>query len=259
MTEVGSAEEKEGQDVFTEPTSNATTKPLSRESEPERSHSFEADLYRKQSNIEKRSPSNSTDRRTSIPSAVRPIRPKVVDWDSPNDPAKALNWPAKKKWGNIAVISSIIFLTPLASFMFAPGIPQLMRDFQSTDQTLAVLVVSVYVLGFAIGPVIIAPLSELYGRLYIYHVCNVRFVIFTVTCAVALNMGSLIVFRLLEGCAGSAPLTIGGGSLADMVVQEEQGAAMAIFVSMPFDFIGHFSYFFEYPINAYFPRHWVPC
>lgn len=83
-----------------------------------------------------------------------------MDWASPDDPAKALNWTVKKKWGNIAVISSITFLTPLASSMFAPGIPELMREFNGTNETVASFLVSIYVLGYAVGPLIIAPLSE---------------------------------------------------------------------------------------------------
>jgi hypothetical protein len=37
--------------------------------------------------------------------------PNVVNWDGPDDPEKPLNWPASKKWINIALISSITFLT----------------------------------------------------------------------------------------------------------------------------------------------------
>jgi multidrug resistance protein len=213
--------------------SRTTTEGSSSESSSSRTHPDGADLSRRQSNIEKGLP-------TIVPIEERvsrvqsdPSDPNVVDWATPDDPAMALNWPAKKKWGNIAVISSITFLTPLASSMFAPGIPEVMREFESTNQTIASFVVSVYVLGYAIGPLIIAPLSELYGRLVIYHACNVLFIIFTIACAVAPDMGSLIFFRLMEGCAGSAPLTIGGGSIADMIVQEKRGGAMAIFALGP--------------------------
>lgn len=93
--------------------------------------------------------------------------------------------------------------------MFAPGVPQLMREFHSTNVELASFVVSVYVLGFAVGPVFFAPLSEIYGRLYIYHVCNIGFIAFTVACALATNLNMLIGFRLMEGIFGSAPLTLG--------------------------------------------------
>ena len=60
--------------------------------------------------------------------------------------------------------------------MFAPGVPDLMMEFQSRSTELASFCVSVYVLGFAAGPMIFAPLSELYGRTVVYHFCNVFFI-----------------------------------------------------------------------------------
>ena len=93
---------------------------------------------------------------------------------------------------------------------------------------LGAFAVSVYTLGFAFGPLLLSPLSELYGRLVIYHSCSLLYVIFTVACALATNLNMLIGFRFLAGCAGSAPLTIGGGSIADMLVPEQRGVAMSI-------------------------------
>ena len=112
--------------------------------------------------------------------------------------------------------------------MFAPAVPGLMREFKSTNIELGSFVVSVYVLGYAFGPLLIAPLSELYGRLYLYHACNLLFVILTVACALSSSLNMLIGFRFLAGCAGSAPLTLGGGTIADMIVQEKRGGAMSI-------------------------------
>lgn len=82
--------------------------------------------------------------------------------------------------------------------MFAPGVPLVMREFDSTSETLSAFVVSVYLLGFAFGPLVIAPLSELYGRRLVYHVTNVFFLVFTIACAVANSLGSLIGFSLLS-------------------------------------------------------------
>ena len=122
---------------------------------------------------------------------------------------------------------------PLASSMFAPGVPDVMIEFQSNDEQLASFVVSIYVLGYALGPIVIAPLSELYGRLPLYHSCNLGFVIFTVACAVATDLNMLIAFRFLEGLFGSCPLTIGGGTIADIVIQEKRGAVMSIWALGP--------------------------
>lgn len=117
--------------------------------------------------------------------------------------------------------------------MFAPGIPAVMSEFHSTNTQLASFVVSVYVLGYAFGPLLIAPLSELYGRLIVYHVCNVMFVIMTVACAVSSNLNMLIGFRFLEGTFGSCPLTLGGGTIADIIPQEKRGGFMAIWALGP--------------------------
>ena len=43
--------------------------------------------------------------------------------------------------------------------MFAPGVPQLMSEFDSNNSVLASLVVSIYILGNAFGPIVLAPLS----------------------------------------------------------------------------------------------------
>lgn len=150
-----------------------------------------------------------------IPDPEAPQDPNIVDWDDPSDPANPQNWPMSKKWGIIASLGACTLITPLASSFFAPGVPQVLREFHETSNVIAAFVVSVYILGFAIGPLFVAPLSELYGRIYLYNVCNLLFVIFNVACALSKSMGMLIAFRFFAGCAGSAPLTIGGGTIAD--------------------------------------------
>ncbi len=117
--------------------------------------------------------------------------------------------------------------------IFAPGVPGVMKEFGSDSLTLSSFVVSVYVLGFAAGPLLLAPLSEIYGRVPIYHVGNVGFVALNIGCALAPSLSSLIVFRFLCGVFGSAPMTNGGGTIADMVEQSKRGAAMAAFTIGP--------------------------
>lgn len=124
-------------------------------------------------------------------------------------------------------------IRPLASSMFAPGVPEVMNEFHSSNEQLASFVVSVYVLGYVFGPIAVAPLSEIFGRVPLYHICNIGFVVVTVACAVASNLNMLIGFRFLEGLLGSCPLTLGGGSIADMFVQEERGGYMAIWALGP--------------------------
>ncbi|KAL8936942.1 MAG: hypothetical protein Q9216_004673 [Gyalolechia sp. 2 TL-2023] len=163
----------------------------------------------------------------------QPPNPNIVEWNGPDDPEKPTNWPASRKYGIVAITSIISFLTPLASSMFAPGIPELMTKFGSDNVELASFVVSVYILGYAFGPIVIAPVSELYGRLPVYHVCNILFVVLSVACALSSSLNMFIVWRFFEGLFGSSPLTLGGGTIADMVIQEKRGSMMAIFAIGP--------------------------
>ncbi|GAB7344031.1 hypothetical protein MBLNU457_1953t1 [Dothideomycetes sp. NU457] len=166
-------------------------------------------------------------------STATPTDPHIVDWDGPDDPQNPLNWTKNKKGIAVFVLSMLTLVTPLASSMFAPGVPSVMKEFGTTSQTLAEFVVSVYILGFAIGPLLISPLSEMWGRYPVYIVTYFCFIIFTIACAVAKDMGSLIVFRFFSGCFGVTPVTIGGGTIADLFPAERRGAVMAIWAMGP--------------------------
>jgi MFS family permease len=66
----------------------------------------------------------------------------------------------------------------------------------------------------------------MYGRLPLYHSCNVFFVAFNIACAVCSSMNQLIVFRFFAGCFGAAPLALGGGTIADLVPRDQRAMAM---------------------------------
>lgn len=115
----------------------------------------------------------------------------------------------------------------------SPGVPQVMVEFHSNSELLEGFIVSVYVLGFAFGPLIIAPMSEMWGRLKLYHSCSFLFLVCTIICAVSKNMNMLIVFRFLAGSVGAAPLALGAGTIADLIKREQRATAMAVWVLGP--------------------------
>lgn len=117
---------------------------------------------------------------------------------------------------------------PLASSMLAPGVPEMMVELGSDDDSAKTFVVSIFVLGFALGPLITAPMSELYGRTPVYHVCNSMFLIWTIACGVATNIGMMLAFRFLAGFFGVAVLTCGSGTIIDLMPREKRGRAMSI-------------------------------
>lgn len=117
--------------------------------------------------------------------------------------------------------------------MFAPGIPAIMVEFKSTSTITATFLVSIYILGFAFGPLLAAPLSEIYGRRALYIWGNIFFAIFTVGTALSNGIGMLLAFRFLMGTAGSVPITIGSGSIADMMAVEHRGRALSVWALGP--------------------------
>ncbi|KAJ5158045.1 Major facilitator superfamily domain general substrate transporter [Penicillium coprophilum] len=154
--------------------------------------------------------------------------PNEVYWDGDADPSNPMNWSAKYRWCHVGFISLLTFVTSLASSMLAPAVHDVMKSLGSDDTKLESFVVSIYVIGFAIGPLIVAPLSELYGRAIIYHVTNVIFLGVTIGCALSTNVGMFLAFRFISGCAGVAPLALGGGTIGDLMPPERMGTAMAI-------------------------------
>ncbi|KAI1259217.1 bicyclomycin resistance protein [Xylariaceae sp. FL1019] len=150
-----------------------------------------------------------------------------------DDPANPYNWSTTMKFVNCGLISAQTFFSPLASSIFAPGVPQVLAEFHSDSLEIATFVVSVYLLGFVFGPFFIAPLSEIYGRAPIYHICNIGFVAFSIGCALAPSLNALIVFRFFAGVFGVAPITNGGGTIADMIPQQKRGAILAVYSCGP--------------------------
>ncbi|KAL3470711.1 major facilitator superfamily domain-containing protein [Aspergillus californicus] len=151
----------------------------------------------------------------------------VISWDGEDDPRNPLNWPDSVKWLHVAIISFGTFTIPLASSIFSPGVAKLDDEFHVENQLLSTIVVSIFVLGLAFGPLLAAPLSEMYGRWICYTVFNALYTVFTVACGVSTNISMLIVFRFFAGATGSAPLTIGGGTVADLFPIYQRGLALS--------------------------------
>ncbi|KAB2575943.1 Major facilitator superfamily [Lasiodiplodia theobromae] len=158
--------------------------------------------------------------------------PNLVEWD-PNDPENPLNWPSFKRTGHVVLASVAALFANITSTAFAPAAAQVVEEFNITDSTVTALTVSIYLLGFAVGPLIIAPLSEHYGRLPIYIISMITSVGFLVGCSQATSLGVFLACRFITGVAGSGPNTVGGGTIADVTPPETRGRAMGGFAVGP--------------------------
>ncbi|KAJ6513291.1 major facilitator superfamily domain-containing protein [Mycena sanguinolenta] len=147
----------------------------------------------------------------------------VVSVVSPHD------WPARKKWGNVILISVQATLSPVCSTFLAVGAQQADQDLHVTSPVVAGLPVALFVLGLGLGPLYLAPLSEMYGRRIVYIISFGLFALFNVGCALVKTDSGLNILRLLAGLAGSAGPSLGGGSIGDMFTREKRGGAQALY------------------------------
>lgn len=157
----------------------------------------------------------------------------VVDWDGTDDPQNPKNWPRSKKWRATIIVSLFTFITPVSSSMLAPATTYIAQDLGITTSVERSLAVSIFVLAFAFGPLLLGPLSELYGRVRVIQLSNLFFLAWNLGCGFAQSEGQIMAFRFLAGLGGSAPLSVGGGVLSDVWRAEERGAAIAIYSLMP--------------------------
>lgn len=153
----------------------------------------------------------------------------IVGWESQDDPAMPLNFPESRKWFLIALLASITFISPLASSMFAPAVSFMDTTFHNSSLLLSSLSVSIFVLGYVIGPLILAPMSEIYGRRYVLTGANIFFCVWQIGAALSPSLSALIVFRFLAGIGGSGCLTIGGGVIADLFHPDRRGLASSVY------------------------------
>ncbi|KAK8010797.1 major facilitator superfamily transporter [Apiospora arundinis] len=157
----------------------------------------------------------------------------VVGWDGQDDPKHPQNFSRSRQYWIICLLSLVTFMTPLASSILAPGIKLYSAEFGVTSATLGAMPVSIYLLGYAIGPLFLSPLSEIYGRFVVLSCSNVFFCIWFIGTALAPNLPSLVIFRLLNGIGGSATLTLGGSVIADVFPVERRGFAISIWTIGP--------------------------
>ncbi|EFY93947.1 MFS multidrug transporter, putative [Metarhizium acridum CQMa 102] len=149
----------------------------------------------------------------------------------PDDIENPQNWSTLRR---ITVTISAVMLVMNATFASsAPSgcIPSIAKEFAISTEA-AALTITLFLLGYCAGPLLFAPLSELYGRRWIFYISFTMYIAFNFLCAFAPNFGGLLVGRFLTGTLVSAPLSNAPGVLADIWHPLERANAMALFSTM---------------------------
>lgn len=104
----------------------------------------------------------------------------------------------------------------------------MMETFGISNKTLLVLGITTYLFGLALGSIILAPLSEMYGRRPIYLISMALFTILVLPCALAQNLEAILVTRFFGALAGSAMISNAPGTVGDIVSDEYRALAFSI-------------------------------
>ncbi|KAL4993182.1 MFS general substrate transporter [Aspergillus recurvatus] len=166
------------------------------------------------------------------PGAGTKVDPYVVSW-IPEDPRNPMRFSQWTKWTITMLVSLATLAVSLDSSAFTGGAAEIEEEFHVGTEV-ATLGVSLFVLGFAIGPLLWAPLSELFGRRILFIGTYCALTAFNCGGAGAQNSWSLIILRFFAGAFGSSPMTNAGGVIADMFPAKQRGIALSVFAAAPF-------------------------
>ncbi|RYO74273.1 hypothetical protein DL766_003481 [Monosporascus sp. MC13-8B] len=148
-----------------------------------------------------------------------------------SDEKNPIKFSSGKKARVVAAGIAITINSALGSSLPSGGASDIAKAFSVTDPLQLVLLNSIYMLGFAIGPPIFGPLSEHVGRRLVLISTYVGYMLSTLCCAVSPNYAALLLFRLLCGIAAAAPNAVVGPLYADIYDHPEpRGRSMAYFM-----------------------------
>jgi hypothetical protein len=157
-------------------------------------------------------------------------RRKVIRFED-GDPENPNNWSRGKKIYALIVAIMSVMNSTMNSSLAAGAVGPISHHFNEYNEYKLILPTSMYLVGYACGPMLWGPLSESYGRKGTMVISFAILTIFSIASAVAPNFAALVIFRLFVGVGGSCAISVVGGICADIYRNPKyRGRSMAIFM-----------------------------
>lgn len=152
----------------------------------------------------------------------------IIDFDPAGDVDDPYTWSATYKWSAVSLLALTAFTVTFTCISLVPVAGSIVRDLEDeADKNASVLLVTIWELGEAAGPLLIAPLSEAFGRYPVMNAANVLFIAATVLAALAPSAHVLIAARFLTGLAVASNV-LNPAIVGDMFISEQRGTAMSL-------------------------------
>ncbi|KAI0469939.1 major facilitator superfamily domain-containing protein [Xylariaceae sp. FL0804] len=167
----------------------------------------------------------------SYPGRGTPNDPFLVTFsdDDPRDPMRMPRW---LRWVRCVAAGFVTFSVAFISSSYSGGIRDI-SDHLGASPELVTLGMSLFLLGFVLGPFLWAPLSELFGRRSILLYTGTLHVALNIAICFSWSIHALLLLRLFSGAFGAATLTNSGGVIADIFPPRERGLAVTVYALVP--------------------------
>ncbi|KAI0106891.1 MFS general substrate transporter [Daldinia grandis] len=160
------------------------------------------------------------------------VDPLLVTWNGDDDPEHPYNWSLTRKWIITILLSNGGLVTLMSGAMLAPALKSIAADLE-TDEEEAQIFLSIFVLAFAFGPMVLSPLAEVFGRRPVWMLSSCFYILWNTVAGFSQTPGLLIASRILSGVGASAEFAISNPVLADTWIPAERGTSFAISTFIP--------------------------
>ncbi|PSR85890.1 major facilitator superfamily domain-containing protein [Coniella lustricola] len=151
---------------------------------------------------------------------------ELVDFEGPDDPYRPINWSTHKKVSTTLLYGLVTMTATWASSSYSAGTDAIASQFNVSTEV-AILGTTLFLLGFGLGPLLWAPLSEVYGRRAAVLTPMFIAICFSFATATAKDLQTVFITRFFGAFFASAPVTNTGGVLGDLYSPAHRGIAMA--------------------------------
>lgn len=156
-----------------------------------------------------------------------------IGFDGADDPEHPHNWQLRTKVLYSCIVGLCAFSVSMGSAMFASAGP-VVGEVYHVGPTVTALGTSLFVFGFASGPVIWGPMSETFGRKPILIISSFGYVCFCFATGTSKDIQAIMICRFFEGFVGAAPLVVVPAAMADLFPMRVRGLATTIFIILLF-------------------------
>jgi len=174
---------------------------------------------------------HSLDGSAPFPQCHVPREDCIIDWQSNEDLDNPQNWSSGKKLYCMFIVSMSAMVTVFGSAIAGPASPGVKKEFH-VGTAPAALMVALYVMGFAVGPIIWGPMSEQMGRRLPIVLGLFGLVVFSFACATAKDFQTLVLSRFFAGALGASTISVTPVIPADIFTAQMRGKGITIIVLM---------------------------